>query len=236
MSRRLSGLKKNITHPDFLRVLILRTIGNFLVLFSLFMIFKTFYQPVREEVRFFIDGLNKKQYVVAESVDAATREPQLAKLVHSKKVEILTPKDPQFSIIIPKIAANANIIANVNAADENGYLEALKTGVAHVAGTDFPGEGGHIYLFAHSTDYFWNVGTYNAVFYLLTKLEAGDEIDLFYKGARYIYKVDSKEIVDPDKIDYLTRKTNEEFLTLQTCWPAGTTLKRLLVFAKRVVE
>ena len=64
--------------------------------------------------------------------------------------------------------------------NENIYLDALNQGVAHTLGTAFPGEGGHIFLFAHSTDYFWRVGTYNAVFYLLSKLESNDEINLFY--------------------------------------------------------
>jgi hypothetical protein len=39
-------------------------------------------------------------------------------------------------------------------------------GVAHAKGTVFPHKG-NIYLFAHSTDNWWNVGRYNAVFYLL---------------------------------------------------------------------
>ena len=91
-------------------------------------------------------------------------------------------------------------------------------------------------MFAHSTDYIWNVGTYNAVFYLLYKLEKGDEINIFYKGQRYVYKVTDKEVVDPTEVEYLTRKTDREFLTLQTCWPPGTTLKRQLIFAERVSE
>jgi sortase A len=113
---------------------------------------------------------------------------------------------------------------------------ALQKGVAHAKGTAFPGEGGHIFMFAHSTDYVWNVGTYNAVFYLLYKLEVGDEVNLFYKGTRYVYKVTGKQIVDPSQVEYLTRKTPNELLTLQTCWPPGTTLKRMLVFAEPVSQ
>jgi Sortase (surface protein transpeptidase) len=61
-------------------------------------------------------------------------------------------------------------------------------------------------------------------------------VNIFYKGQRFVYKVIGKKIVDPKQVEYLTRKSNKEFLTLQTCWPPGTTLKRLLVFATRVVE
>ena len=52
----------------------------------------------------------------------------------------------------------------------------------------------------------------------------------------YIYKVIESQIVDPAQVEYIRRKSNKEFLTLQTCWPPGTTLKRLLVFAARVEE
>lgn len=230
------------TSNEYRRVLILRTIGNFLILSSLFMIAKTFYLPVREEIRYFIDSKIQKKYVI---VTQPLTYPQrslpigkglLAKAFNLKPVEFLTPEDPQFSIIVPKIAANAKILANVDASDEKVYLPALQKGVAQAAGSAYPGEGGHIFLFAHSTDYFWNVGSYNAVFYLLYKLEKGDEVDVFYRGQRYVYKVTGKEIVDPSQVQYLTRKTNKEFLTLQTCWPPGTTLKRLLVFATRVAE
>ncbi len=225
-------------NAEYIRILILRTIGNFLLFSSLFMIIKTFYLPVAEEVRYLMDKINQKQYIaVTEEEAAATIEKGgLAKLLASKQVEFLTPEDPEFSVVIPKIGANARVLSNVDAANEPVYLEALQKGVAHALGTAFPGESGHIFLFAHSTDYFWNVGSYNAVFYLLYKLEKGDEVDVFYRGQRHIYKVIGKQIVDPSRVEFLTRKTNKEFLTLQTCWPPGTVLKRLLIFATPIAR
>lgn len=219
--------------------LFLKTIGNFLIFSSVVMLFRVYSRPVYYEIKFWLDQKRGIKYEVKETQEIKkdvkdTRKIEkgaLARTLGDKKVKFLVPKDPEFSIVIPKISANAKIISNVDPADEKEYLEKLKKGVAHAKGTAFPGEGGHIYLFAHSTDYIWNVGTYNAVFYLLYKLEPGDEVDLFYKGKRYVYKVIGKTIVDPERVEYLTRKTNKEFLTLQTCWPPGTTLKRLLVFA-----
>lgn len=233
---------KNITFGEFIKVFFLRAVGNFLILSSLFMIAKTFYQPVREEIRFTLDRLTHKQYVVAETKEAvdivSQPEPQkglLNDLLKNKPYEILTPQDPNFSILIPKIGANARIITT-NAGDEKEYLETLKKGVGHADGTAFPGEGENIFLFAHSTDYFWNVGSYNAIFYLLYKLETEDKVNVFYKGQRFVYQVYEKKIVDPNDVFYLTHKTNKEILTLQTCWPPGTTLKRMLIFAKPVIE
>ncbi len=225
-------------HPDFLRVLTLRTVGNFLILLSLFTIVKTFYEPVKGEVAYFIDQLSGKQYLLSDSQEARdlSQRGKLADLVRNNKVQLLQPIDPDFSIVIPAIAANAKILPDVNAADQNEYLAALKKGVAHAKGSSFPGENGHIFLFAHSTDYFWNVSNYNAVFYLLYKLKNEDEVNIFYKGKRFAYKVTGSKIVDPSQVEYLTRTSAQEEVTLQTCWPPGTTLKRLLVFAKRVVE
>lgn len=226
-------------------ILLLRTLGNFLIFSSLFIIAKTFYQPVVEEVKYFVDQQTQKEYVVAAPQEAAVIQKEfsgkakkgaLAQALNVEPVEVLVPEDPEFSVVIPKIAANANVLANVNPADEVEYLDALQHGVAHAEGTAFPGEGGHIFMFAHSTDYIWNVGTYNAVFYLLYKLEEGDEVNIFYKGARHVYRVTGKQVVDPSEVEYLTRKTDSEFLTLQTCWPPGTTLKRMLIFAEPVVE
>lgn len=236
---------KPLPSGEYIFILVLRTVGNFLIFASLFIISKTFYQPVREEVRYFIDQQRNKEYVVASSTKdpvikkdftVGTEKGSLAKAAKKENVEVLVPVDPEFSIVVPKIAANARVLPNVNAADENDYLSALQNGVAHAAGTAFPGEKGHIFMFAHSTDYIWNVGNYNAVFYLLYKLEAGDEINIFYKGKRNVYTVTGKQVVDPTQVEYLTKKTNEETLTLQTCWPPGTTLKRMLVFAEPKVK
>ncbi|OGK09118.1 hypothetical protein A2767_03955 [Candidatus Roizmanbacteria bacterium RIFCSPHIGHO2_01_FULL_35_10] len=46
---------QKIKLSEYSQVLILRTIGNFLILSSLFFIGKTFYLPVREEIRYFVD-------------------------------------------------------------------------------------------------------------------------------------------------------------------------------------
>ena len=182
MHRQIQKIKAKLKTPEYAKILTLRTIGNFLVLSSLFLIAKTFYLPVREEIRYFIDNKIQKQYIVLESQKLKIKSQKeleqpkglLAKTLNLQNVEFLVPQDPNFSVVIPKIGANARVLANVDASDEKVYLDALNKGVAHAAGTKFPGESGHIFLFAHSTDYFWNVGTYNAIFYLLNKLAKGD--------------------------------------------------------------
>jgi len=236
---------KHFEDRRFVRIVILRTIGNWLILLSLFFTVKIFYEPIVSEVGYFIDThLIQKQYDVADptkvpspnELTKSAPESQFARFFKLSQHETLIPVDTDFSIVVPKIAANARIIPNVNPADEREYLEKLKLGVAHAAGTYFPGDGGNIFLFAHSTDYVWNISTYNAVFYLLYKLEAGDEINIYYKGRRYVYIVEGNAKVKPSEVEYMTQPTDTEMLTLQTCWPPGTTLQRLLVFARRKVN
>ena len=104
--------------------------------------------------------------------------------------------------------------------------------MAHALGTSFPGQPGVSYLFAHSTDTIFNVPRFNAVFYLLKDLEAGDRVVIFFNGRRFDYIVVERKITEPEDVSYFTMKTEEQILVLQTCYPPGTTWKRLLVIAK----
>lgn len=232
--------------PAQVRFLVIRTLGNFFVLGSILGMFLTFGPAIKNEIVYRYNNARGVRYIVSDDIDTVqtispTPIPHQGGvfgdiLGRQETIEILRPVDTDFGIVIPKIAANSRVVPQVDASDYEEYILALSEGVAQAAGTYFPGEGGNIYLFAHSTDNFWNVGRYNAVFYLLKELESGDEIDMYYKGVRYRYKVTQREIVNPDDVHFLTEPTDSETLTLQTCWPPGTTLKRLIVIAKPIAE
>ncbi|HSX18679.1 MAG TPA: sortase [Candidatus Saccharimonadales bacterium] len=145
----------------------------------------------------------------------------------------IKPIDENFGIIIPKIGANAKVIANVDPNDESKYQNALTMGVAHAKGTALPDvPEGNTFLFSHSSVNFWEATRYNSIFYLLSKLETGDEIQLFYKGQKYTYKVTDKKVVSPSEVSYLQSNGNKKTLTLMTCTPAGTTINRLIITAE----
>ncbi len=146
----------------------------------------------------------------------------------------IVPVATDFGIVIEKINANAKIIPNVNPASESEYVGALTQGVAEALGSTPPGQPGNLYLFSHSTDAPWNIVRFNAIFYLLRELEAGDRVIIFYQNKRYDYIVFDKAIVSPTDVSYLTNRYNEPVLTLQTCDPPGTLLNRLIVRAKLV--
>lgn len=142
-------------------------------------------------------------------------------------------KDATFSVAIPSINAFAKVIENVDPFDKDAYLESLKKGVAHAKNTSFPEDKGTVFLFAHSSDVPWRMTRENTAFYKLNQVENGDVIILRQNGKAYNYKVYDKKSVWPNEVNYLI-KPQGNILILQTCTPVGTSLKRLLVFAKPV--
>lgn len=168
----------------------------------------TFFPVIKEEVRYDASRLTSKQ-------GSATLKP-----IH-----------PQFGIVIPKIGANAAIVPNVDPYDSRIYQLALTKGVAHAKGSVFPGRMGNMFLFSHSSVDFYQALRFNSVFYLLNKLEYGDQIDIYFETKKFTYTVFESQLVDPKDVSYLKEKTNQPLLTLMTCWPPGTTFKRLIVRA-----
>lgn len=186
----------------------LNFLGNLLIFIGILFIVLTFGPAAREEATY-----------------------QTKKVFNIKKT--LEPPNKDFSVVISKIDASAPVFENTDPYNKDVYLPVLYKGIAHARGTSLPGEEGNTYLFAHSTDAFYNVGRYNAVFYLLGKLEKGDEVEVYYNDEKYVYEVSDKKVVGPEAIEYLGERGGGETLTLQTCYPPGTTLKRLIVTAKR---
>lgn len=146
----------------------------------------------------------------------------------------ITPVNENFSVVIPKLNANAQVIPNVDPFNESIYQQALSKGVAHAKGTALPNEKGTVFLFAHSAQDFYIANKYNAVFYLLYKLEKGDKITLYFDKEKIEYSVKELRYTTETDIDYLTKQADNNRLILMTCWPPGTTLQRLLVIAEPI--
>ncbi len=134
-------------------------------------------------------------------------------------------------ITIPKIHAQSPVIPEVDSNNQTVYDEALKHGVAQAKGTALPGEKGRVYLFAHSSGLPWEETHFNTIFLRLGELQNGDTIIVRRNGKDYKYIVYDKKTVDPSQVSYITDSTKTQ-LILQTCTPIGTSLYRLLIFAK----
>ncbi len=200
----------------------MKKIANLLILAGVIIFFLVFKQVIKEELSYQFDQWSGIRY----SLEADPNFPE-------SQIRPIVPVNREFSIVIPKLNISAEAFPEVNPYDQSEFLPILKKGVAHAKGTFFPGDGKNIYLFAHSTDSFLNAGRYNAIFYLIGKLKNGDEIDIFYRNELFKYSVFEKKVVQPGAIKYL-RPDTEEILTLQTCYPPGTTLERLIVRAQKI--
>ncbi len=55
---------------------------------------------------------------------------------------------------------------------------------------------------------------------------------IYYKDREYRYEVSDKKLVEAKEVSYLGKGAVDGELVLMTCSPAGTSLKRRLVFAK----
>lgn len=196
-----------------------RTIGAGLVVFAITGIIFSLYPVAKEE---FLYRFGTKNQIAVSGFGE----------ILSKSYATDLGLDPYFSIYIPRINAKANIIPNVDPGNPADYLKALSKGVAHAKGTNYPGQGKLIYLFSHSTDSPLNFARYNAVFYLLGKLKAGDRVVIFFMGEKYEYVVTDEFTTAANDTSWLTDDGNGEKLVLQTCDPPGTSWRRLLIIAK----
>jgi LPXTG-site transpeptidase (sortase) family protein len=136
------------------------------------------------------------------------------------------------TLIIPKINVEAPIVY-MQSYDNNQILEDIKRGVGHYYGTAEPGRVGNTFLTGHSSYYWWSGGEYNQVFANLDKLEVGDLIYAYHDGDKFVYKVSERFIIRPSETGVLNQ-TDKPMMTLMTCTPIGTNLKRLIVQAELV--
>ena len=215
-----------ITLPKIERMAyhLLRSAGAGFIGFAIIGIFFAYGPVIKEEIGYGISGKSKG------AEDYKIKVAEADKVLSVQSEAEYWGVDSYFSVVVPKIQASSRVIANVDTSVEDQYLDALRKGVAHARGTYFPGQGENIYLFSHSTDSPF-VSQYNAVFYLLRKLEKGDEIIVFFADKKFEYVVEETIVASAEDTSYLQENTDSERLVLQTCDPPGTTWKRLLVIA-----
>ena len=118
--------------------------------------------------------------------------------------------------------------------DSKLFDHLLAGGVVHYPDTAGIGEKGNSYIFGNSSDYPWKSGgRFKTIFALLPKIQVGDEIAVSNSsGDKFVYKVTSTKIVASTDLSVLSQGDKQKkILTLQTCWPVGTAVKRFIVVA-----
>ncbi|MCK9185883.1 sortase [Candidatus Gracilibacteria bacterium] len=153
----------------------------------------------------------------------------------------ISPSDNR--LIIPRINQNLPIVRISSeslirrdwSALEKEMQNALQDGVVHYPGTSIPGESGNMAITGHSSYFPWDSGRFKDVFALLHDVVVGDKIVMYWDGKKYIYEITEIKVVLPSDISIL-KQTPENKLTLITCTPVGTNLKRLVVTAKPIED
>jgi len=116
--------------------------------------------------------------------------------------------------------------------EEKQIQQYLKQGAVILPlGTTF-GQPGNVVITAHSSG-FESFGPYRFAFTKLGELGAGEEFQITAGTTTYTYRVYAKEIVWPNQVDRLP-DDDRSTVTLVTCWPPWTNLKRLLVHSELV--
>ncbi len=143
-------------------------------------------------------------------------------------------------IIIPKIWKNIPLIdvktRNVKSLKklEEVFSDDLAKWVVRYPWSVKPWETWNVFIFGHSSNFPWVKWKYNQVFALLNNLQKWNKIIVYYNQKKYIYQVKTKTVINPWEVWILKRNKWKKELTLMTCWPVWTTLKRKIIIAELI--
>lgn len=148
--------------------------------------------------------------------------------------ESLHVSSKDFALAIPSIGiADLSIIHPADTTTQKGVLAPLKDGVGHLF--SYPGEGGKVVVYGHSSGYPWDLSQYTKIFRTINKVAIGDKMYVTHKGKLYVYSVTQKlTIKASDKTPLEPDPTSGEQLILYTCWPPDSISHRYLVIGKPV--
>lgn len=131
-----------------------------------------------------------------------------------------------YSLSVPKVGIKN---ATVKIGEED-----LSKSLVQFTGPLPPSYGNPV-IFGHSTLlWFYNPKDYTTIFSKLPDLTTGDDILVTVDSVTYRYKVYDMKVVYPDDLSVLDQNFSFPNITLVTCVPQGTYLKRLIVKGKLV--
>lgn len=192
-------------------------------------VWRGFESPLQQVVQTPLDQPEK--LLTAPTASAKELIPQLNIEVYPPDMRIIIPRINQN---VPVVGVkNDNLVARKWQDLEADIQKALRNGVIHYPGTALPGENGNTVITGHSSYYAWDPGRFKDVFALLHDVKNGDKIVVYFNQRKYTYEVSNIKIVLPKEVDVLG-PTDFEQLTLITCTPIGTNLKRLIVQARLI--
>lgn len=155
--------------------------------------------------------------------------PTIARTTPTSSV---APSQKSFAISMPSLGiTDLTVTHPADPSTKDGLLAPLKYGVGHLF--SYPGQGGNILVYGHSSSYSWDVSSYTKIFRQINQLAVGDTIYVTYAGKQYTYRVTYKQTVLASDMSVYQRGSGEE-LILYTCWPPDSIKERYLVHASPV--
>jgi sortase A len=124
------------------------------------------------------------------------------------------PGEAMARIRIPKIGVDKTVVEGVT-------LTQLKRGAGHYPESPLPGQKGNAAIAGHRT-------TYGAPFHNVDKLAKGDQIQVETIQGKFVYEIDSIEIVKPDDVRVLDDKGDNR-ITLTACHPKYSARERIII-------
>lgn len=135
-----------------------------------------------------------------------------------------------FSISMPTLGIdNLQVIHPGDPFTSQGLLAPLKDGVGHLF--SYPGRGGKILIYGHSSSYPWDVSPYTKIFRQINQLPVGDTVTVSYGGRTFTYQVVEHRTVPAGDMSAYQNEGDGEELILYTCWPPNSIKQRYLVIA-----
>lgn len=129
-----------------------------------------------------------------------------------------------YTLSIPKLGIDSAVV-------RSDHTD-LKQSLIQYAGTALPGNLGNTVIFGHSVlPQFFNPKNYLTIFSTLHQLKPGDTIDVSADGATFTYQISEMYETQPDDLSPLAQVYNGRYMTLITCTPPGTYLRRLIIRA-----
>lgn len=140
-----------------------------------------------------------------------------------------------FAITMPSLGiTDLTITHPQDALTEDGILAPLQSGVGHLY--SYPGGGGKIMIYGHSSGYPWDLSEYTKIFRQINKLQVGDQLYVTYDGTLYTYEVTEEQTIQASDTSPFDDDGNGEELILYTCWPPDSITQRYLIHAVKTNE
>ncbi|MCL1929740.1 sortase [Candidatus Saccharibacteria bacterium] len=140
-------------------------------------------------------------------------------------------------LVIPKLGLESPLVFDARSNQETDMQEALERGVVWYnlpKANSMPGQLGNAVFLGHSSGDIFYGGQFKYIFSKLNRLNVGDTFYLNFNKKRYIYSIERREVIWPNEFDKLYMGDGNAWVTLITCDPPGSSVRRLAIYGKQI--